>query len=271
MSHAAFKFTGTGAANYDHYLGPILFEPAAVQVMPFFGKPGRTDAILEIAGGTGRLTRHLLSQFPPPVRLVATDLNSDMLEIAKQRLNNDAVAYSPEDAQNLSFANNTFDLVVCQFGLMFFPDKAKGVKEAFRVLRSGGQCFFSTWERVEGIPMLDLIFNHVLLPANKEADPARFLIPFSLYDPNTLQTLMQDAGFKNIQYNRITFQSGQTNAETIVTGLFSKHSIGAEILRTDPEKFQQINKKMEAEIKQKFGEGTFSFELAAHLVSGSKE
>jgi hypothetical protein len=119
--------------------------------------------------------------------------------------------------------------------------------------------------------MLDLIFNHVLLPANNDADPARFLVPFSLYDPTALQTLMQDAGFKNIQYNRVTFQSGQTNAETIVAGLFSKHSIGAEILRTDPEKFQQIKEKMETEIKQKFGEEKFSFELTAHLVSGSKE
>jgi ubiquinone/menaquinone biosynthesis C-methylase UbiE len=271
MSHAAFKFTGTGAANYDHYLGPMLFEPAAARVMPFFGKPGRTEAILELAAGTGRLTRHLVSQFPPPVRLVATDLNSDMLDIAKQQINNDAVAYSPEDAQNLSFADNSFDLVVCQFGLMFFPDKARGAKEAFRVLRPGGQCLFSTWERVEGIPMLDLIFNHVLLPANNDADPARFLVPFSLYDPNMLQGLMQNAGFKNIQYNKITFQSGETNAETIVTGLFSKHSIGAEILRTDPEKFDRIKTEMETKIKQQFGNGTFSFELAAHLVSGSKD
>jgi hypothetical protein len=83
--------------------------------------------------------------------------------------------------------------------------------------------------------------------------------------------LMQDAGFKNIQYNKLIFQSGQTDAEAIVTGLYTKHSIGAEILRTDPEKFQQIKEKMETEIKRKFGDKTFSFELVAHLVSGSKE
>jgi ubiquinone/menaquinone biosynthesis C-methylase UbiE len=271
MSHKEFKFTGSGAANYDHYLGPILFEPAAVQVMSCLGMAAGTEAVLELAGGTGRLTRHLIKGFPPPVRIVATDLNSDMLEIAKQRLDDAAVLYSSEDAQNLSFADNSFDLVVCQFGLMFFPDKARGAKEAFRVLRPGGKCFFSTWERVEGIPMLDLIFNHVLMPAINDADPARFLVPFSLYDPTALQTLMQHAGFEKVQYNKITFQSGQTNAETIVTGLFSKHSIGAEILRTDPEKFQQIKEKMEREIKQQFGEATFSFELVAHLVSGCKE
>jgi hypothetical protein len=119
--------------------------------------------------------------------------------------------------------------------------------------------------------MLDLIFNHVLLPANNDADPARFLVPFSLYDPNMLQGLMQNAGFKNIQYNKITFQSGQTNAETIVTGLFTKHSIGAEIRQTDPEKFDRIKTEMETRIKQQFGDGTFSFELAAHLVSGIKQ
>ncbi len=270
MSHKEFKFTGSGAANYDHYLGPILFEPAAIQVMPFFHQPG-AEAILEIAGGTGRLTRHLLNKFPPPIRLVATDLNTDMLEIAKQRINSDNVTYSSEDAQNLSFADQSFDLAICQFGLMFLPDKARGAREAFRVVRRGGHYFFSTWERVENIPMLDLIFNHVLLPAVNDPDPARFLVPFSLYDPIALQTLMQHAGFTNIQHNKITFQSGETNAETIVTGLFSKHSIGAEILRTDPEKFQQIKEKMEREIKRKFGDGTFSFELAAHLVSGSRQ
>ena len=270
MSHKEFKFTGSGAANYDQYLGSMLFEPAAIQVMPFLHKPG-AEAILEIAGGTGRLTRHLLNKFPPPIRLIATDLNHDMLEIAKQRINHDAVEYSPEDAQNLSFADTSFDLVVCQFGLMFLSDKPKGAQEAYRVLKPRGLYFFSTWERVEEIPMLDLIFNQVLLPAMSDADPARFLVPFSMYDPNMLQTLLQDAGFKSIQYNKIKFQSGQTNAETIVTGLFSKHSIGAGIRQTDPEKFDHIKTEMETKIKQQFGNGTFSFELAAHLVSGSKD
>jgi ubiquinone/menaquinone biosynthesis C-methylase UbiE len=270
MSHTTFKFTGTGAANYDQHLGPILFEPAALQILPFLHKPGTTDAILEIAGGTGRLTRHLLLKFPPPIRLVATDLNNDMLEIAKHQINNDAVEFLPEDAQNLSFADHSFDLAICQFGLMFLPDKARGVSEAFRILRPGGQYFFSTWERVEGIPMLDLIFNGVLLPATNDEDPARFLVPFSLYDPNMLQTWMQDAGFKNIQYNKIKFQSGQTNAEAVVTALFSKHSIGAGIRQADPEKFDHIKTEMETRIKRQFGEGTFSFELAAHLVGGSK-
>lgn len=269
MSHEAFKFTGTGAASYDQYLGPILFEPAATQVLPFFTKAQKTDAVIEIASGTGRLTRHLLAQFPPPVKLVVTDLNNDMLEIARQKTNNDAVEFLPANAQDLPFADNTFDLAVCQFGLMFFSDKAKGAKEALRVLKPGGRCFFSTWESVEGMPMLDLIFNQVILPAN--ADPARYLVPFSMYDPNTLQTLMQNAGFKNVRHNKITFQSGDTDAERIVKGFFTKHSIGADIRQVDPEKFDRIKETMEAKIKKQFGDGMFSFELTTHLVSGIKK
>lgn len=271
MPHKEFKFSGTGAVNYDRYLGPILFEPAASQMVSFFDRGERTDAILEIAGGTGRLTRHLLNRFPPPARLVATDLNSDMLDIAKQRINNEAVEFSTEDAQDLSFADNSFDLAVCQFGLMFFPDKFKAAKEAFRVLRRGGRCFFSTWERVEFVPMFKLIYNDVLLASVNDSDPARFLTPFSLYDPGLLQRLMQDAGFKNCQVGRVEFQSGVTDAETIVKGFFSEHSVGAEISRTDPELFQKIEEKMVAEIVRTFGDGQFSFGLVAHLVSGNKE
>jgi ubiquinone/menaquinone biosynthesis C-methylase UbiE len=271
MSHPAFKFTGTGATDYDHYLGPILFEPAATQVLPYFDNAARTDAILELAAGTGRLTRHLSTRFPPPMRLVATDLNIDMLEIARQKINNDTIEFLPANAQDLPFPDHSFDLVVCQFGLMFFSDKVKGAKEALRVLKPGGRCFFSTWESVDGIPMLDLIFNQILLPANNDTAPSRFLVPFSMYDPNALQTLMHDAGFENVQVEKLKFQSGSTNAGSVVTGLFTKHSIGAGIRQTDPEKFDRIKETMETKIKKQFGEGTFSFELTAHLVSGIKK
>ncbi len=249
----------------------MLFEPAAVQVIPFLDSPDRIDAAVEIACGTGRLTRHMAYKLPPPVRMVATDLNNEMLEIARQKTNNDAVEFLPANAEDLPFADLSFDLAVCQFGLMFFSDKPKGIKEAYRVLKPGGSYFFSTWERVEGMPMLDLLFNQVLLPANKGTDPGRFLVPFSLYDANALQTLMRNAGFKNVQHSKLKFQSGETNAASVVMGFFTKHSIGAEIRQTDPEKFEQIKTEMENSVKQQFGQESFSFELAAHLVSGSKE
>jgi SAM-dependent methyltransferase len=271
MSHPAFKFTGTGAANYDQYLGPILFEPAATLVLPYFDNAARTDAILELAAGTGRLTRHLSTRFPAPVRLVATDLNVDMLEIAKQKINIDTIELLQANAEDLPFPDLSFDLVVCQFGWMFFSDKTKGAKEAGRVLKPGGRCFFSTWESVDGMPMLDLIFNQVLLPANNDTDPSGFLVPFSMFDPDALHTLMHDAGFENIRVEKLKFQSGPTNAESVVSGFFTKHSIGAGIRQTDPEKFDRIKATMETKIKQKFGEGMFSFALVARLVSGFKQ
>src|SRR5438067_1269268 len=138
-------FEGTVPARYDQFLGPALFEPYALDLIERVqNKP--MNKILEIACGTGRLTRHLISALPEGDRLTATDLNSDMIEIAKRTVKDNRISWQVVDAQNLPFADNSFDMIICQFGVMFFPDKVTAFKEAYRVLKPEGLFIFNTWD-----------------------------------------------------------------------------------------------------------------------------
>src|SRR5579872_4469530 len=146
MGGEAFKFSGTDAINYEQYLGPLIFEPSANVFLSYLAAlPVRS--ILETSCGTGRLTRYLRQEFPSSVQVTATDISADMISVAKSKLHDQAIGFKVADGQQLPFADGTFDLVVNQYGLMFFPDKQKGLDEAYRVLKPGGHFAFATWDR----------------------------------------------------------------------------------------------------------------------------
>ena len=123
-------FTGSIPGNYDKYLGPVLFEPYALDLRDRLKKESLKN-VLELACGTGRVTRHLVSLLPADGKLIASDLNPDMMAVAKTRVSDERVKWLAADAQALPFANDSFDHIVCQFGIMFFPDKGKALSEAF--------------------------------------------------------------------------------------------------------------------------------------------
>jgi len=269
MEKEAFKFSGEDAVNYDHYLGPILFEPYAIDLMSKIDTAPIT-AVLEIACGTGRVTRHLRDRFDNAVTITATDISADMITVAEGKVTNGLVAFKVEDAQQLSFADNTFDLVVCQFGLMFLPDKKKGIREALRVLKPGGTFMFSTWDKTENIPIMKLIFNDMIINYFKDEDPTRFLVPFSLADPSVLKGWMEEAGFNDIQTSRVVLTSGVPSAKAIVDGLFLKHPLGRAVAGKDPAAVVPMANEMEQRITKQFGATDITLELATFLVSGRK-
>ena len=135
MTDKVTSFKHSTPALYDRYMGPLLFEPYA-KVVAERAAVLQPQRILETAAGTGILTRALHGALPR-AQIVATDLNAVMLDVAAQRLSTARVSFQPADAQNLPFADASFDLVVCQFGVMFFPNKVRAHAEAWRVLRSG--------------------------------------------------------------------------------------------------------------------------------------
>jgi ubiquinone/menaquinone biosynthesis C-methylase UbiE len=266
----AFKFSGEGAKNYDQYLGPLLFEPYAIELASKIEQKN-VAAVLELACGTGRLTRHLRSRFKAPVNLVASDINADMLRVAQKQLNDDSIEFRVEDAQNLSFPSGSFDLVVCQFGLMFLPDKKKGLSEAMRVLRPGGKFIFSTWDKTANVPLLKLIFNDTILPYFKGEDTTRFVVPFSLFDPLLLENWMEETGFRNIKISRLVLPSKATAAKEIVNAFFIKHSLGGEVAAKDPDDFARVARKMEDKIVRQFGAAEINFELTAFVAAAEKQ
>src|SRR5262249_46580178 len=136
MGSEVTRFVGPIPSLYERHLGPVLFEPYARDVA--LRLPAGTKRVLEIAAGTGRVTRRLLEVLAPDAVLVATDLNEPMLDVAKQHITDARVQWQAADAQALPFGDAGFDAVVCQFGLMFVPDKIAALREMHRVLRPGG-------------------------------------------------------------------------------------------------------------------------------------
>lgn len=265
----AFKFTGADAEYYDKYLGPVLFEPYAHYLASRID-PAKLSSVLEIACGTGRVTRHLRSTLPASVKLVATDISNDMMNVALREVDNRGIEFRTEDAQNLSFPDNSFDLVICQFGMMFLPDKNKGFSEAFRVLKPGGKLMYFTWDDTIKMPLFKLLINDLIAPCFAEEDISRFFIPFSLNNTLQLQAFMTDAGFKNVTSNNVVLKSGAADVKSIVIGLFRKHMLGKEVMAKDPSAFERIAQQFEEGILKQFGAASPVFDLSAFLTIGEK-
>ncbi len=174
MSYAASDatFAGSLPAFYQQYLVPLIFEPYAADLAQrLTGRPLRR--VLEIAAGTGVVTRRLASALPESVAIVATDLNQGMLDQAAAAGTSRPVEWRQADAAQLPFPDEAFDAVVCQFGVMFFPDKARAFAEARRVLCPGGVFLFNVWDRIEENEFADVITAE--LATLYPADPPRFL------------------------------------------------------------------------------------------------
>jgi ubiquinone/menaquinone biosynthesis C-methylase UbiE len=146
MSDDAAGFVGNIPQYYDQGMGPMVFVDYAADIARRVaaGNPAR---VLETAAGTGIVTRKLRDALPAGVHLTATDLNPPMLDVARSKFHaGEQVEFRPADATALPFADRSFDAVVCQFGVMFFPDKAKSYSEVYRVLAPGGRYLFSVWD-----------------------------------------------------------------------------------------------------------------------------
>ena len=143
MKSTQIVFDGLVAQNYDDLLGPFIFEPFATNLVGNIDSKQLQD-VLEIACGTGRVTKHLRKVLPYDARLTATDLNAGMIAVAKQKMPLNTIVWDTADMINLKYNDECFDLIVCQFGVMFAPDKDKAFAEMYRVLKNGGRLIFNT-------------------------------------------------------------------------------------------------------------------------------
>jgi SAM-dependent methyltransferase len=197
MSDDAAGFVGSIPQHYDQGLGPMIFVDYAADIAQRVaaGSPAR---VLETAAGTGIVTRQLRDALPAGTRLTATDLNPPMLEVARTKFHaGEQVEFRPADAMALPFADGSFDAVVCQFGIMFFPDKAKSCSEVFRVLAPGGRYVFSVWDSHRFNPFGRIA--HQVAGRFFPADPPQFYnVPFSCHQIDPIKELLIAAGFTGI-------------------------------------------------------------------------
>ena len=220
------QFTGSIPALYDRCLGPMLFRPYAQDIAARAAAlgPGR---ILETAAGTGIVTEALAGALPE-AEIVATDLNQAMLDIAAARGLPARVRLQPADAQALPFPDGGFDLVVSQFGAMFFPDRVGAYREARRVLRPGGRFLFNVWDSLAHNPVSALLGDSVaaLFPD----DPPSFFrrVPFGYHDTAQIEADLRAAGFADIAIETVSMTS-RVDARAAAIGLCQGSPMGTEI------------------------------------------
>jgi SAM-dependent methyltransferase len=199
--------TFSGPQYYDKHLGPIQFDPFAAELVRRLPQrpPGN---VLEIACGTGLVTKRLRERLDPTLRLTATDLSATMLDYAREQLGqHDGIEWREADALNLPFPDGAFGAVVCGFGIMFVPDRQAVLREARRVLVDGGMLLFSVWDRVEENPhaLAGAEVIEGMFPGDAEM---RFRTPYELHDPALLRQLLTGANFRDarIETKRIPFE-----------------------------------------------------------------
>lgn len=213
-------FSGSIPEAYDRHLGPAIFEPYAADLAERVAALAAPDAdVLEVACGTGILTRALRKRLAPGARLVATDLNEPMLSHARAHVAAGApIEWRTADACRLPFAAATFDALVCQFGFMFVPDKAAAFAEARRVLRPAGLLAFSVWDRLASNEFAK-VTDDVLRRRFASDPPDFYTVPFSLHDPDALRRRLEDAGFGEISIERLELPLHAESAADFAIGL----------------------------------------------------
>jgi SAM-dependent methyltransferase len=269
MAETDKVFAGSIPALYDRHLGPMIFEPYALDMADRVARlaPKR---ILEIAAGTGIVTRALARKLPG-VPIAATDLNQPMLDhAAKQTPAGSAITWRQADAQSLPFEAGGFDVVVCQFGAMFFPDKAKAYAEARRVLSPGGHFLFNVWGPIEDNPVSDLVSRAVA--AIFPGDPPGFLArtPHGYHDVAAITDALRQSGFTAIRAETVEKRGRAPSARDPAIGFCQGSPLRMEIEARDKSRLEEATDAAAEAVAARFGRGPIDGKIQAHVIEAAR-
>ena len=266
MPNTDAVFAGSVPELYDTHLVPLIFEPYAVDLVARLSAraPAR---VLEIAAGTGVVTRRMASVLPGNASIVATDLNQPMVDYASALGTSRPVEWRLADAMQLPFRDGEFDAVVCQFGVMFFPDKARAFAEARRVLAPGGAFLFNAWDRIEENDFADVVTTAVasLFPE----DPPRFLArtPHGYYDRPTIARDLADGGFAAApEITTVAARSRAATPRIPAIGFCQGTPLRGEIEARDASRLAEATDVAAEAIARRFGQGPVDGKIQAHVV-----
>lgn len=253
MADKNAAFVGSVPENYDRYLGPMLFEPYANDIAQRI--PARDGiSVLETACGTGIVTAKLRERLPAGARLVATDLNEGMIKFAQQKRGAPGIEWQMADMTALPFPDQSFDYVVCQYGVMFLPDKTAGMREAYRVLKPGGKFIFNIWDSLRTND-LSRVVNDVVVAMTQPA-PVRFLeaTPYGWSDPAAMRGFVEAGGFADATANPVEFECVSPSARDAATGLVQGTPIVVAVKERDPAMIAKLTDAAAEALAREFGD-----------------
>ncbi|WP_454700195.1 class I SAM-dependent methyltransferase [Agrobacterium burrii] len=259
-------FAGSIPENYDRYMVPLIFEPFARDLARRAAALMPID-ILEVAAGTGVVTRELAPRLPPAANYVVTDLNQPMLDFAAARQPADnRIHWRQVDAQALPFENAAFDLVFCQFGAMFFTDRLSAYREAMRVLKPGGHYLFNVWDRIEENDLANDVTN--ALAEMFPDDPPRFMVrtPHGYHDTALIRSELENAGFSRVVIETIAAQSRASSSRIPAMAYCHGTVLRTEIEARAPGQLDAATDCAASAIKARHGSGEVAAKIQAHVI-----
>jgi ubiquinone/menaquinone biosynthesis C-methylase UbiE len=268
ISSSTVEFTGSIPRHYEDCLAPMFFEPYAIEVAKNVDYSSVHFA-LELACGTGCVTRHLRNVIAPHAKLVASDISSDMLAVAKEKLATLNIDWQIIDAQELPFSDNSLDLVVCCFGYMLVPDKLKAYAEAYRVLKPGRMLLFATWDKLKA-NAASYVYRTIAKKYLTESLPETYKLPFSMYDDEEIKRDLAQTGFSKIIVERIEKMSVSPTAKEAARGLAQGGMIYNEIMKRNPAWIDEIKETTEKELAAKFGASPMKAPMSALITQAWK-
>jgi SAM-dependent methyltransferase len=266
-SHNDQVFAGSVPELYDTCMVPLIFEPYAIDLAGRVASR-RPARVLEVAAGTGVVTRAMVAVLPAATAIVATDLNQPMLDRAAAVGTRHPVEWRQADAMQLPFDDASFDVLVCQFGVMFLPDKPAAFAQARRVLRPGGAFLFNAWDRIEENEFADAVTDAlaVLFPA----DPPRFLArtPHGYHDRSAIERDLSLAGFsKPPAIETIAARSHATSCRLPAIAYCQGTPLRGEIEARRSCGLAEATDACAEEIARRFGVGPVDGKIQAHVIA----
>ncbi|MGI8956843.1 MAG: class I SAM-dependent methyltransferase [Chthoniobacterales bacterium] len=263
--HGDTVFSGSVPKLYERYLVPLIFLPYAADLVDRLPS-GSLERVLEVAAGTGVLTRELARALPERVTIVATDLNEAMLKHAGELGAARPVEWQQADAAALPFPDESFDTVLCQFGVMFFPDKTKAFAEARRVLRPNGIFLFSTWDRIEENQFVDTVTKALgsLFPN----DPPRFhaRVPHGYSDSAEIERDVLASGFGVPEITTVAKESKGRSAREVAMAYCQGTPLRTEIEERDASLLGDATVVAIKALRERFGKDNLIGKIQAHIV-----
>jgi ubiquinone/menaquinone biosynthesis C-methylase UbiE len=267
MAGSDTQFTGSIPEMYDRLMVPLIFQPYAHDLAQRVRALSPHD-VLEIAAGTGVVTRAMAASLPAATRIFVTDLNQPMLDYAKAKHTGNALlTWRQADAQNLPFEAGSFDVVVCQFGAMFFPDKVKAYDEARRVLKPGGRYVFNVWDKISENDFADEVTN--ALAAYFPNDPPRFMArtPHGYHEPKEICEQLAAAGLTDVSVDAVDAVSNAASPLDVAIAYCQGTPLRNEIEARDASRLQDATKHAAAALERRFGRGPIKGRIRALVIT----